>query len=100
MIGIVGAEKLSKDGVMWHEQRCGNFYRLDELAKSGFDNITHLKRGHKEVEAIDGLLMATQYDIPWRKTFSVGLIFMIFHSAWNSAGRGIKLQFRRRGTIG
>ena len=24
MMGIIGAEKLSKDGVMWHEQRCGN----------------------------------------------------------------------------
>lgn len=75
MIGIVGAEKLSKDGVMWHEQRCGNFYRLDELAKSGFDNITHLKRGHKEVEVVDGLLMATQYDLPWREDVFRGFDF-------------------------
>lgn len=67
MIGIVGSEKLSKDGVMWHEQRCGNFYQLEELTKKGFDNIVHLKKGHKEVEAIDGLLMATQYDLPWRE---------------------------------
>lgn len=75
MIGIVGAEKLSKDGVMWHEQRCGNFYRLDELAKSGFDNITHLKRGYKEVEVVDGLLMATQYDLPWREDVFRGFDF-------------------------
>lgn len=75
MIGIVGAEKLSKDGVMWHEQRCGNFYCLEELAKDGFDNIVHLKRGHKEVEAIDGLLMATQYDLPWREDIFKGFDF-------------------------
>lgn len=67
MIGIVGAEKLSKDGVMWHGQRCGNFYKLKEFIKDGFDNIVPLKRGYKEVEAIDGLLMATQYDLPWRE---------------------------------
>lgn len=75
MIGIVGTEKLSKDGVMWHEQRCGNFYCLEELAKDGFDNIVHLKRGHKEVEAIDGLLMATQYDLPWREDIFKGFDF-------------------------
>lgn len=75
MIGIVGAEKLSKDGVMWHEQRCGNFYCLEELSKDGFDNIVHLKRGHKEVEAIDGLLMATQYDLPWREDIFKGFDF-------------------------
>lgn len=75
MIGIVGAEKLSKDGVMWHEQRCGNFYRLEELIKSGFDNIIHLKRGHKEVEVIDGFLMATQYDLPWREDAFRGFDF-------------------------
>lgn len=75
MVGMVGAEKLSKDGVMWHEQRCGNFYRLEELAKSGFDGITHLKRGKKEVEAVDGLLMATQYDLPWREDIFHGFDF-------------------------
>lgn len=75
MIGIVGSEKLSKDGVMWHEQRCGNFYCLEELAKDGFDNIVHLKRGYKEVEVIDGLLMATQYDIPWREDIFKGFDF-------------------------
>lgn len=75
MVGIVGAEKLSKDGVMWHEQRCGNFYRLEEIARSGFDNITHLKRGKKEVEVVDGFLMATQYDLPWREDIFHGFDF-------------------------
>lgn len=75
MIGMVGAEKLSKDGVMWHEKRCGNFYRLEALIREGFDNIEHLKRGYKEVEAIDGLLMATQYDLPWREDIFRGFDF-------------------------
>lgn len=75
MIGIVGADKLSKDGVMWHEQRYGNFYRLDELEKGGFDNIQRVKKGVKEVEVIDGLLMATQYDVPWREDLFTGWDF-------------------------
>lgn len=75
MIGIVGAEKLSKDGVMWHEKRCGNFYRLEELEKNGFDNIERNKRGCREVEVIDGLLMATQYDVDWREDLFHGFDF-------------------------
>lgn len=74
MIGIVGAEKLSKDGVMWHEQRCGNFYHLDELIAQGFDNI-EINKKNREVEAVDGFLMATQTDIPWREDLFDGWDF-------------------------
>lgn len=88
MLGVIGAEKLSKDGVMWHEQRCGNFYRLDELSKAGFDNITHLKREAQEVEVIDGLLMATQYDIPWREDILTG---------WDFYDVSQCMEFRRAG---
>jgi spore maturation protein CgeB len=88
MMGIVGAEKLSKDGVMWHEQRCGNFYRLDELIKGGYDSIVHLKRGIKEVEVIDGFFMATQYDIPWREDLLDG---------WDFYDVSQCMEFRRAG---
>ncbi len=64
MLGMVGAEYLSKDGVMWHQNRCGNFYRLEETEKSG---IEILREGVKEVEVIDGFLMVTNRDIPWRE---------------------------------
>lgn len=74
MIGIVGAEKLSKDGVMWHEQRCGNFYHLDELIAQGFDNI-EINKKDREVEVVDGFLMATQTDILWREDLFDGWDF-------------------------
>ena len=88
MMGIIGAEKLSKDGVMWHEQRCGNFYCLDELISQGFDSITLLKRGMKEVEVVDGFLMATQYDIPWREDILNG---------WDFYDVSQCMEFRRAG---
>ncbi len=88
MMGIVGAEELSKDGVMWHKQRCGNFYRLDELRKSGFDNIAPIKKNYRKVQAVDGLLMATQYDIPWRED--------IFHG-WDFYDVSQCLEFQRAG---
>lgn len=88
IVGIVGAEKLSKDGVMWHEQRCGNFYRLEEYIERGVGNITMLKTGIKEVEVVDGLLMATQYDILWREDILRG---------WDFYDVSQCMEFRRAG---
>ncbi len=87
-LGIVGAEKLSKDGVMWHEQRCGNFYRLDELRAAGFHNIEAVEGDFQEVEVVDGLLIATQYDIPWREDIFKG---------WDFYDVSQCLEFRRAG---
>lgn len=64
MIGMVGAEKLPASGIMWEVKRCGAIYGpidgQDQLLHFGGDSLM-------EVEAIDGLLMITQYDIPWRE---------------------------------
>ena len=64
MIGMIGAPKLPDSGVMWEGKRCGAVYLpgylRDNLFRPGGTGLT-------EVEAIDGLLMITQYDIPWRE---------------------------------
>ena len=88
MIGMIGAPKLSKDGVMWHKERCGNFYRLDEMLEGGVTGISKIKKGWQEVEAVDGLLMATQYDLPWREDILKG---------WDSYDVSQCLEFRRKG---
>ena len=64
MIGMVGTSKLSDDGIMWESERCGAIYGWSihsiGIFRAGEDRLT-------EVEAIDGLMMITQYDIPWRE---------------------------------
>ena len=65
MIGMVGAETLSKDGVMWHRERCGDFYRLSN-EEAQMAQVEKIDEGIREVEAIDGFLMVTCQDIPWR----------------------------------
>lgn len=88
MIGMVGAERLSKDGVMWHEERCGDFYRLDQMIEGRLKGIERLKDGIREVEAVDGLLIATQYDIPWREDVFKG---------WDFYDVSQCMEFRRAG---
>lgn len=75
MIGMIGAEKLSRDGVMWHENRCGDFYNLDKMLEEGLEGIEKIDSGIRQVQVVDGLLMATQYDIPWREDILLGWDF-------------------------
>lgn len=71
MIGIVGAEKMAIDGVMWHDWRRGKLYEGNMENK--FDEMNYetyrynVSDGLWSVMAIDGLLMVTAKDIPWRE---------------------------------
>ncbi|MCM1213547.1 MAG: glycosyltransferase family protein [Lachnospiraceae bacterium] len=85
MVGTLGTEHLSSDGIMWHGERCGNVYLPDQ---HGGSNIKLLKQGMLEVEALDGLLMATQYDLPWREDLFQG---------WHFYDVSQCMEFRRAG---
>lgn len=68
LVGLVGTPYMCKNGVMWRGVRYGGFYKLDEYVEKGFiRRFFPIHQGYLEVEAVDGLLMATQYDIPWRE---------------------------------
>ncbi|MCL2252826.1 MAG: glycosyltransferase [Lachnospiraceae bacterium] len=89
MIGTMGAVKLSSTGVMWNERRIGNFYRLNQMKEMEPElEIDILTEGLMEVEVVDGLLIATQYDIPWREDIFDG---------WDFYDVSQCLEFRRRG---
>ena len=60
MIGTLGARRLSEDGIIWHGERCGNAYLLSQHEGSDIRVLEH----HQEVAALDGVLIATQVDIP------------------------------------
>ncbi|MDE7223967.1 MAG: glycosyltransferase family protein [Acetatifactor sp.] len=68
MVGMVGYEKVSPDGIMWHSKRFGNLYMYHPDAPypplSGYRyNIT--QDSYNYAAEIDGLFMATSQDLPW-----------------------------------
>jgi len=71
MIGMVGAEKMAVDGVMWHTWRRGDLYegsienRFEELSYDSYQYC--LDDGLWNVEAADGLLLVTSKDVSWRE---------------------------------
>ena len=69
MIGNIGAIKLPDSGIMWEADRYGMLYEHHIYETVFLSNQIEKERnaGYLEVEAIDGFLMITQYDIPWRE---------------------------------
>ncbi|MCR5849035.1 MAG: glycosyltransferase family protein [Lachnospiraceae bacterium] len=89
MVGIVGAEKMSEDGCMWNKREVGSMYMLDLSDTSRCEEYTRLGSYVCDpVEVIDGLLMATQYDIRWREDIFTEFDF---YDASQS------MEFRKRG---
>jgi GT2 family glycosyltransferase len=75
LIGLVGAKKLPANGIWWESS-----YNVGEVIESHTGSLALLKFNEPQipfepVEAIDGFLMATQYDIPWREDLFNGWHF-------------------------
>ena len=68
MIGIVGAPKVNDSGVMFNSEEIISMYSEENCDIDLCDTYSNLNSYDCiAVEAIDGFLMATQYDIPWRE---------------------------------
>lgn len=67
MIGMVGSMYMAHDGIMWSSRQMGALYLADtEDADYTVYRYDREQDGAMEVECADGLLLATQVDIPWR----------------------------------
>mgnify|MGYP000426643012 FL=1 len=73
MIGIVGSPDFPKNCVMWYGYRIGIFYS-NSIYSSSYNEFQKIYTP-TQVEAVDGFLMATQYDIPWREDIFTGWDF-------------------------
>lgn len=65
MIGVIGASQIPANGIMWDSTRYGMLYEQHIYETVMLSN--QCREPLEEVEAVDGLLMATQYDISWRE---------------------------------
>ena len=71
MVGAVGAPRLDCRGIMWETPRVGN---LTGVIINHYDFGFH-ENEIIDVDCIDGLLMATQVDVPWREDVFTGFDF-------------------------
>lgn len=88
MIGNVGVEKMPSTGVMWDADRFGMLYEQHIYETELLSNMFSEKLSYMEVDAIDGFLMVTQYDIPWREDL---------FCKWDFYDCSQSMEFRRKG---
>ncbi|SHI38730.1 glycosyltransferase [Lutispora thermophila] len=75
MLGVVGAKVIPTNGVWWESKnKYGKVYD-NHAGKVSLLSFEEVKNAYETVQAIDGLTMITQYDIPWRQDIFDGWHF-------------------------
>lgn len=87
IIGIIGANDIARKRVSWDQWECGKVigcmgYKEANLDFGCFDD------SYKEVDCVDGMLIATQYNINWREDK---------FTKWHFYDRSICMEFKREG---
>lgn len=75
MIGVAGSKTIPPNGIWWESQhRYGKVYN-SLTGEIGLLRFSKIKNEYECVKAIDGLIMITQYDVPWREDIFDGWHF-------------------------
>lgn len=70
LLGMVGTREKSPDGLMrWERGKVVDYYGIHD------SKVSPVEKSFEEVDVADGLLLATQYDIPWREELFDGWHF-------------------------
>ncbi len=86
LVGMVGAPRLSDTGIMWRGKRVGN--QLLPGEEPWEEEQISSDHPVSQVECIDGFLMATSVDLPWREDLLDG---------WDLYDAAQSMEFRREG---
>lgn len=88
MLGNVGVQSMPRSGVMWDADRYGMLYEQHIYETELLANPIGGDAPYLEAEAIDGFLMVTQYDVPWREDL---------FDRWDFYDCSQSMEFIRRG---
>lgn len=77
MIGLLGAGELAREKPIWWESpsRCGKGYNKTSMEEIQLDVYGEFDDAFIPVQAVDGVFIATQYDLPWRRDLFKGWHF-------------------------
>ena len=90
MLGLVGAVKLNKAAIMWGSDRVGCTMIRSEGDKPYISEQYNPASPPYIVSAIDGFLMVTGVDIPWREDLFDG---------WDFYDMSQSIEFKRQGYL-
>ena len=97
MIGVVGSKVLPWHGIMWHGKRIGRVW-ADNVLEMWLVEFGEVYKEWEQVEAIDGLLMITQYDVLWREDLFDGWDFYDVSQSMEMQRHGYKVVVPKQKT--
>ncbi len=75
ILGVIGARTLPHDGIWWKTYNGAGKVYDSHTGQMGIINLNHSTKPVEHVVCVDGLLMVTQYDLPWREELFDGWHF-------------------------
>ena len=88
MIGMVGATKINDSAIMWSSPRIGGILTRELMNTPYLSELYETPENSEIVSVIDGHLMVTCVDIPWREDLFDG---------WDFYDLSQSMEFRERG---
>lgn len=90
MAGIVGPTQMPPNGIMWEGMETGGLYSSN-IYFTVTNSPAPTKLGYTCVDAVDGMLIATQYDFPWREDLFDGWDFYDASQSYEFRKKGYKI---------
>ena len=88
-IGLAGCAKLTESGIWWRgDTNCGKVIMEKEFEEYNAFEYGAVKGLYQEAEALDGVLLVTQYDVEWREDLFTG---------WHFYDVSMCMEMRKRG---
>lgn len=95
LLGVAGAARMPANGIWWEDVACcGKVLELRTLYRRL--NFAEVLEVNRTVEVVDGLLMATQYDLPWREDLFDGWHFYDASQCAEFARQGLRAVIPRQ----
>lgn len=88
LMGVIGGVNLPQNAVIWDTWNRGCTYACNIKGAFSIERNQINNGSYIEAEAVDGMLMVTQYDLPWREDLELG---------WDFYDISQSLEFRRKG---
>ncbi len=87
MVGVVGVANPPENGMVWYGGNIGKLY-FRNMVSTSIQEFDEPAKPYSKVATIDGIFMATQYDIPWREDIFTG---------WDFYDASQSIEFYRKG---
>lgn len=93
LLGFMGCRRLPPDGVWWNARECcGSVWQVRDPEAMVRVAYRPVPESGVEAQALDGMFLATQTDVPWREDIFTGWHFYDMSAAMEYRRRGMRLM--------